>query len=157
MLFVFVEEGLDPLVLFEVGQLGRVRKLEKGRSQLDQPLWVDSRHGVHVLLGGLHNFVVHHPLGLTVEQRAARVNGHDLRVDQGSVPLLRVLLGRVPKEAGTDGLLDAGDGLATGNDVQLVPVHDPEQLLSNVLRPLQRPHLDKIFETPRTAKFVVLP
>ena len=53
MLLVLVEERLDPLVLLEVGQLGRVRELEESRGQLHQPLGVDGRTSVHVLFGGL--------------------------------------------------------------------------------------------------------
>ena len=53
MLLVLVEERFDPLVLLEVGQLGRVRELEESRGQLHQPLGVDGRTSVHVLFGGL--------------------------------------------------------------------------------------------------------
>ena len=44
VLLVLVVQRLDPLVLLEVGQLGRVRHLEERRRELHQPLGVDGRH-----------------------------------------------------------------------------------------------------------------
>ena len=70
---------------------------------------------------------------------------------------LRVLLGGVSEEARADCLLDARGRLAAGDDVQLVAVHDAEQLLADVLRPLQRPHLHKVLVAPRRRELVVLP
>ena len=73
------------------------------------------------------------------------------------VSLLRIFFGGVPEESGADCLLDPGDGLATGHHVQLVPVHDAQQLLPDVLDLLQLGHLDEVLETPGTAKLVVFP
>ena len=50
------------------------------------------------------------------------------------VVYLWVLFGGVAEEARADGLLDASGGLAAGDHVQLVPVHDAQQLLSDVLK-----------------------
>ena len=41
VLLVLVVQRLDPLVLLEVGQLGRVGHLEEGGRELHQPLGVD--------------------------------------------------------------------------------------------------------------------
>ena len=99
MLLVLVEERLDPLVLLERGQLGRVGELEEGRRVLDQPLRVDGRHLAHVLLRRLNDLVINDPLRLPVEQRRRRVNRDHLRVDQRSVAFSRILLGRVPEKS----------------------------------------------------------
>ena len=99
MLLVLVEERLDPLVLLERGQLGRVGELEEGRRVLDQPLRVDGRHLAHVLLRRLNDLVINDPLRLPVEQRRRRVNRDHLRVDQRSVAFRRILLGCVPEKS----------------------------------------------------------
>ena len=44
VLLILVVQRLDPLVLLEVGQLGRVRHLEECGGKLHQPLWVYGSH-----------------------------------------------------------------------------------------------------------------
>lgn len=131
--FVFVEQWFDSLILLEVGQLGRIWKLEECRRILNQPLWIDGRDLAHVFLGGLHHLVVDNPLRLSVEQCRGWVNGDHLRVDQSSVSFGWILLGCVPEEPRADGLLNSRWGFSAWNDVQSMPIHDAEQLFPDIL------------------------
>ena len=91
-----------------------------------------------VLFRRLHELVVDDPLRLTVEQFAAhRVNVDHLTVYQGTIAPLRIPFCRVPEEARkTDGLLNAGSVPSSRHHVQLVPVHDAEQLFAHGLSTL---------------------
>ena len=70
------------------------------------------------------------PLRLTVKQGTGRVDVHHLLVDEGTVPFLRVLLGRVPEEPTADGLLDPHSSFPTRHHVQLVSEKMTGQLLN---------------------------
>lgn len=61
-LLVAVVERLQALLLLLLAQLGGVRDLEESWGKLHQPARVDGRHLPHVLLGGQHQFVIHHPV-----------------------------------------------------------------------------------------------
>ena len=60
------------------------------------------------------------PLWLAVEERAGGVEVHHLLVDQGTVPVMRVLPGCVPEETAADGFLDPHRRFPTRHHVQLV-------------------------------------
>lgn len=70
------------------------------------------------------------------------MNEHRRPLDQRLVPFLRVLLRGVPEVARTDGATDAVEVVAAADDVVLVPVHDAEELLPDVLGSSHRPSLD---------------
>lgn len=61
-----------------------------------------------------------------LEERAARVNVHGLRVDQRAVTLLRVFFGGVAEEARADRLLYTLHLPPARYNVQLMSVHDAE-------------------------------
>lgn len=61
-LLVAVVEGLQPLLLLLLAQLGWVRNLEESWCKLHQPARIDGCHLTHVFLGGQHQFVIHHPV-----------------------------------------------------------------------------------------------
>ena len=71
------------------------------------------------------------PLGLTVKQGAGRVDVYHLLVDEGTVALLRILLGCVPEEPAADGLLDPHCSFPTRHHIQLVSERRTGQLLSD--------------------------
>lgn len=61
-LLVAVVQGLQPLLLLLLAQLGWIRNLEESWGKLHQPARIDGCHLPHVLLGGQHQFVIHHPV-----------------------------------------------------------------------------------------------
>ena len=83
---------------------------------------------------------------------------HRLPLHNRAVPLLRVLFRGGHEKP-------AGDGLAhhfqvfgpRGHHLQLVPVHDAEQLLPHILRPPHGARLHKVFVAPRVGKLRLLP
>ena len=60
-LLIAVVERLQALLLLLLAEACGVRHLEEGGGELDQPARVDGGHLPHVLLGGQHQLVVHHP------------------------------------------------------------------------------------------------
>ena len=98
-----------------------------------------------------------HPLWLSVEEAGAGVDGDDLTVHQGPVTLLRIFLGGVPEEARADCFLNPGGGLPTAYYVQLVSVHDSQQLLPHILSSLQSSLLDEVLVAPGGGELVGLP
>lgn len=62
------------------------------------------------------------PFWLAVEESAGGVEVHHLLVNQGTVPIMGVLLGSVPEEAAADSFLDPHRSCSTRYHVQLVSV-----------------------------------
>lgn len=60
------------------------------------------------------------PLRLAVEERAGGVEVHHLLVYQGTVAVLGVLPGSVPKETAANGFLEPHRSCSTGHHVQPV-------------------------------------
>jgi len=156
-LLVLVVQGLDPLRLLELGQLGRVREPEECRCEFYQPLRIYGCAFSHIFLRGLNNLMKDDPLWLSVEKGTAWVNRHHLSIDQGSVSLLWILLGCVAEKSRTNSFLHPWYTFATADHVQFVPVHDSHQLLSHILTSLQGSLLHKIFITPGRTEFVLFP
>lgn len=78
--------------------------------------------------------MIHDPFRLMLKESARRMNVYRLTVDQCSIPFLRVFLGRVTEEAGADRLLHSLDISSARDHVQLVSIHDAQQLLSDILK-----------------------
>mmetsp|Transcript_27535 Transcript_27535/g.59266 ORF Transcript_27535/g.59266 Transcript_27535/m.59266 type:complete len:276 (+) Transcript_27535:374-1201(+) len=134
-----------------------VGRLEEAGRKLDEPLGIDGHHLTHVLLGGEHELVVEDPLGVAVEDGGGGVDVDDLALVHCLVALLRILLRRVHEVARGDGLAHLRVVLARRDDLQLVAVHDSEQLLAHVLRLPHRPRLDEVLEAPRVGELGVRP
>ena len=145
---VFVVQRFQTLVLLELAELGRVGEFEESWCEFHQPFCVDDRNLTHVLLCRLHQFVVHDPFRLPIEDGAARMNINDLTIYQGAIAFLRVLFGSIAEETGANGFLDPARIFACRDHVQFVPVHNSQQLLTDILGSLQRTNLHEIFVTP---------
>ena len=110
------------------------------------------------------------PLGRAVEKGGRRVqkdgssardrNQHkhilaqwtrDSPLDKSLVTLLRILLRSVTEVTGSDGAANSVVVLAARENVVLVPVHDAEELLADVLSPPHRATLNKVFRAPGVA------
>mmetsp|Transcript_17127 Transcript_17127/g.28163 ORF Transcript_17127/g.28163 Transcript_17127/m.28163 type:complete len:206 (-) Transcript_17127:3192-3809(-) len=156
-LLIAVVEGLDLLLLLALGQLCGVGLLEEGGGQLGQPLGLDGTHLPHVLLGRQHKLVIEHPFGVLVEEGGGGMDVDGLALHQSAVPLLRVLLGCMRKEATADGLADLVEVLPRRYNVQLIPVHNGQQLLADVLGTSHGAGLNKVLVAPRVAELVGLP
>ena len=84
----------------EGGGSGNVGNLRFDRSHFTgrrrgEYLRFDSSHFAEILAGGHNQLMVHDPLRLAVEQRAAGMDIDGLLVDLRLVPLLGIFLGRV--------------------------------------------------------------
>ena len=88
----------------------------------------------HVLFCSHHQLVEDNPFWLILEQRTRRMNVHRLAVNTRSITFLRIALGCVAEEAGTNGALDTLHFTTTTHDFQLVSIHDCEQLFADVLK-----------------------
>mmetsp|Transcript_11027 Transcript_11027/g.20025 ORF Transcript_11027/g.20025 Transcript_11027/m.20025 type:complete len:259 (-) Transcript_11027:1782-2558(-) len=152
-----IVEWFDAFVFLPPRQFIRIRRLEEPRRQLHQPLGIDHQHLTHVLLGSQHQFVVQHPIGLLLVARTAGVDEDGLLLHHRFVSLLRILPGRVEEEPGCDSFANLDVVLARTHLFQLVPVHNRQQLFPNVLRPLQRPVLQKVLLAPGHRELVQLP
>ena len=105
------------MVALDLAQLGRVGELEEGRREFNEPLGIDDRHFAHVLFSRLDQLVVDNPFGLAIEDGAGRMDVNHLAVHQCAIAFLRIFLCRIAKEAGADGLLNAGRVLAGRDNV----------------------------------------
>lgn len=61
--------------------LPSVSKSAKSRSKLNQPSWVDHGDLPHVLPACHHQFVIHHPIKLSLKDRTAAMDIHRLILD----------------------------------------------------------------------------
>ena len=95
-----------------------------------------------------HQFMVDEPLRVAVEESGRRVDVHDLPLVHRLVSLLRVLFGRVHEKARCDRLADLCVVLAAGVQLELVPVHDGEQLLAHILGTAHGARLNEVLKAP---------
>ena len=77
--------------------------------------------------------MVYSPLWLSVEEGAGRVEVNHVLVDEGSVALLRVLLGSVTEEATAYGFLHTHRGLSTRHHIQLMSMREKQTLCISML------------------------
>lgn len=61
---------------------------------------------------------------MPVEESAGGVDVHHLLVYEGSVALLRILLGCIPEETAADGFLNSDRGFPTRHHIQLMPAEE---------------------------------
>ena len=101
--------------------------------------------------------MVDDPLGVLVEEGRRRMDVNGCTFDESLVSLLRVLFGRVSEEPGTDGTTDLVVVSTARDDVLLVPIHDPEELFSNILSSTHGSALDVVLETIGVGEFGGLP
>ncbi len=71
----------------------------------------------------------------------AGVDVHGLWVLDGPVPAILLQIGCVVEEAGCNGLLNAVMVPQVAEEGDLCPVHEPHDLIPNVIRPLHAPLL----------------
>mmetsp|Transcript_34510 Transcript_34510/g.90808 ORF Transcript_34510/g.90808 Transcript_34510/m.90808 type:complete len:344 (-) Transcript_34510:93-1124(-) len=147
-----IVERLDALLPLALGELLRVGLLEEARRELEEPFGLDGDDLAHVLLCGKHEFVIDEPFRILIEERRRRVDVDDLALIHRLVALLRVLLGRVHEEAATDRAAYLREVPSTADELELVTVHDRQQLLAHVLRAAHRACLDEVFEAPRVGE-----
>ena len=150
-------ERLEPLLPLSLAQLIRIGELEESRRELDEPLRIDSDDLAHILLRRQNELVINDPIGLPIEQRTRRMNVDRLIISQRLVALLRILARRVAKEAAANRHLNARRRSTARDDVQLVSIHDAEELLSHVLGASKGARLNEILVAPGVRELVVLP
>lgn len=102
---VAVIKGLQPLLFLLFAEACGIRDFEESWRKFYKPPRVNGGHLPHVLLGGQHKLMIHHPFWLAIEQCAGGVDVDHLLVYEGSVTFLRVLFGCVSEETTADGLL----------------------------------------------------
>eukprot|EP00162_Nutomonas_longa_P013791 comp21710_c0_seq1/m.48328 comp21710_c0_seq1/g.48328 ORF comp21710_c0_seq1/g.48328 comp21710_c0_seq1/m.48328 type:complete len:398 (-) comp21710_c0_seq1:968-2161(-) len=160
---MLVEQGLELFSLLALGERTiegvACVGLEKVRRELNEPLRLDRNAVAHVLLGRHQKLVVDEIVGGLVEDRRARVDVDALALNKGLVGahVRRVLLGCIRKESSGDRHANAVVCAPARDNVELVAVHDCEQLLADVLGPLHRAALDKVVKAPRCRVVVALP
>ncbi|KAF4506091.1 hypothetical protein G6O67_006210 [Ophiocordyceps sinensis] len=152
-----VVQGLNPLRLLALAEAVRGSNLEKRGRRVDEPLGLDARRAVHVLLGREHKSVVNHPLGLLAEQGRAGVQVDGCPLDERLVPLLGILARRIAKEASAQRAPHLLRVAPARHDPVPVPVHDFEQLVAHVFCPLHRARVDEVLKAPRDREAAVLP
>lgn len=135
---------------------------EEAGSNFDKPLGIDSAHFAHVLLGGLDQLVVDHPLRSFTEQRRARVDEHLLIVSDRSVTFGGVFFAAVEKESCRDCLSDLAEVFsfhvgASRSDWKLEALHDHHELLADVLSTLDCTSLDEILVAPGVLVAILFP
>mmetsp|Transcript_56637 Transcript_56637/g.123121 ORF Transcript_56637/g.123121 Transcript_56637/m.123121 type:complete len:454 (-) Transcript_56637:502-1863(-) len=157
LLLMAVMQRLDLLIALAFGELVGIACLEIPRRDLDQPLGLDLQHLSHVLARRQHEVVVHHPLGVLIEEGRRRVYVHGLAIAQRLVSLLCILFASVHEVPRGDAFANPVVVATARRDLQLVTVEDGEELLADVLCPLQRTRMHKVLETPGVGVFVVLP
>jgi hypothetical protein len=61
------------------------------------------------------------------------MNINDLSIYQGAIAFLWILFGSIAEETGANGFLDPARVFACRDHVQFVPVHNSQQLLTDIL------------------------
>jgi hypothetical protein len=79
-------------LLLDFAELSAIALLIEIRSNLSQPLWINSADLSHVFLACLNQFMIDHPLRAFVEERARGVNEDLLVVTQSFESLSWVFL-----------------------------------------------------------------
>lgn len=92
-------QRLDPLRLLPLTQLVTRRDLEERRCRFDQPLRLDRRSAMHVLLRRQHQCVKNDMLRRFAEQCATRVHVYWCALDERLVAFRWVLARRISEEA----------------------------------------------------------
>ena len=138
---VSIVEGLNLFALFAFAHVTGIAHLEETRGELDEPFWVDGAHLSHVLLGGEHELVVDDPVWLTLEEGGRRVDVRRGLLDDGFVSFLWVFFRAVEEESRTNGFAHLVVVAPGARRSEAVPVHDCQELLSHVLRALERTSL----------------
>lgn len=143
-------DGVSPFAVlgFEVGHRIEVR------GDFEHPLGVHLNDVAHVLVGGEHQLVVHHALGLVLVQHGAGVNPHAHPVLRRLVDLVPVQLGAVHEVPLHDALPDVRvhvifvDAQLLVRYVHLYPLQQGHQLLLHVPGPPHRPYLHVVLSAP---------
>lgn len=108
-------------------------RLEEARSKLYQPLWINSTNLPHVLFTGQDKLKIHNPVRLSLEERRRRVDKDRILLYHSFVTFLWIFTGCMEEEARTDCFPDFVKVAASADKVQLVAVHDLQQLLAHIL------------------------
>ena len=82
---------------------------------------------------------------------------HRILLNNCLVAFLWVLACCMEEESRADGFPDLVVVTARADQVQFIAVHDLQQLLAHILRPLQTTTLNEVFMAPGVAEFAVLP
>ncbi len=147
------------------------------RRHLGQPLGLYRGDVVHVLLRRQNEFMVYAPFRCAIEERRAGMKVYGSSLNQRLVTFRGVLLRRITEKSGADGHSNTIVIVATGDNIVLVPVHDAEELLTDILSSTHAAALNVIlwrgrfstnpklstssrlthFETPRTGELACLP
>jgi len=108
---------------------------------------------MHILLRRRHDQRMEDDvLGRFSKQCAGGVHVDWCALDQRFIPLLWILPGRVPDEAGTQCLSDPHRVPTARDDFMVIPTHDHFQLRVHVFRALHAPRLYKVVEAPGIRK-----
>mmetsp|Transcript_63743 Transcript_63743/g.137104 ORF Transcript_63743/g.137104 Transcript_63743/m.137104 type:complete len:424 (+) Transcript_63743:406-1677(+) len=110
-----------------------------------------------VLLCRQDELVVHNPFRVPLVQGGARVDIDLLVLGQCPVTLLGITAASIAKVAGGDALPDPVVVIAASHNLELVPVHERDELLPDVLGAPQRPGLDEVLVAPGVGEAIVRP
>lgn len=97
-----VEQRLDLFAPLALADLASIRHLEELRRDFNQPLGLYCSYGMTVLAGSKNQFMVHEPLGWTIEQGRRWVNIDGGAFDKCLVSFLWILFGGVSEEPTAD-------------------------------------------------------
>ena len=154
---VSIIQRLQTLCSLPTRQFVRICCLEEPGRQLHKPFGIYGAHLPHVLLAGQHQLKVDHPIRLTLKQRRGRVNENRVLLHNCLVAFLWVFACSMKEEPRADSLADLVIVTPTCDKVQLVAVHNLQQLLAYILRSLQAATLNEVFMAPGVAELAVLP
>ena len=153
-------------MLFAFTDFVRISNFEEPRGDFDEPLGLNCRNGVTILPCRKDKVVIDEPLGRSIEQSAGRMDIDRGAFNERFVPFLRVFLRRIAEETRTNGPPNA-IVVATGRKnvvlisddwrsamrgyrpLKILPIHDAQKLLPDVLSSPHTPCLNEVLVTPR--------
>ena len=140
--------------------------LEKLRSDINQPFWINSTHFSHILLACKYQLMIHHPIWILIENCRPWVNENCLVINQCSIAIFSASPCCMRKKSSWYGLsylpLFIWSWIVlimtqTWYDRQSKSLQNHYNLLSNISSALQPSHLNEILMTPFGGVLVVFP